>query len=139
MPSSRRKASKSVPRLPIVIRHASHFAARSPAPAKSVVAGQAKLPLAAPHSNYLELVTLPPVHDPKRGVDELPEKRLTEFRHDPTRFRVQCQLSDPINELCDEALTDIGNTLLCIPGLDLSEIAERGLSEPDAYRRHPPI
>jgi len=86
---------------------------------------QSQQPFTAPDAHNANLARIVPIDDTKRRLDQLPQKRLVELRHDSTQLRMRSERLDPPEDLGDQPFTDLGNTLLDIPEPDLLQIGNR--------------
>ena len=69
-------------------------------------------------------------------MNQLAQKGLTEFGDDAPDVRVLSKRLDTLEDLGDEAVSDLWYAFLPIPRLDPLQIAECGLGEADASKGH---
>jgi len=85
-----------------------------------------QLALAALDAHDPHPLEIAPVHEPKRRLDEFPQKRLIEFGYHPCPIGVVGYRLDPLEELLHHPRPDIRHPLLRVPVPHFLKIAERG-------------
>jgi hypothetical protein len=87
--------------------------------------GELKQAFATPDPNYPDYLEFSAVHDPKWRVNQFPQILLPKLRDDPADVGVFLQHFNMFDDLRDEPVADLANTLLGIPVLDGLEVGNR--------------
>lgn len=92
--------------------------------------------LTSPNANNPHALPVMAIYDPKRRMDELTQKGLIKLGDDTPQVGMISQLLDALKDFGDQAVTDRGHTLLCIPDLQVIEIAEGRFGETNGNAGH---
>lgn len=84
--------------------------------------GQIEESFAAPDAHDSNVAGIAPVDDAERRMNQLPQKRLSEFRDHPPHIGILTEALDPLNDLRHKPAPDLRSAPLPIPCLQLLEI-----------------
>ena len=101
-----------------------------------ITRSETQQPLASQDPDNTYIPGFAPIHHPERRMDQLPQEPLSEFRHDSAHIRVRSQRFQPLEDLLNQSIPDIGNALFRVPFPELFEIRHRGFREADRGSWH---
>ena len=101
---------------------------------RNLLVRQAQLALATPNPNHPQQISIMPIDDAKRRMDQLPKVRSLEFRHHPPHVRVVRKALDALEDLTYKPQTHLWRTILSVPGQDVPQVGQCGFRYSNIHR-----